>query len=377
MNLTRKETGTSASGKSLFALVALLPYMNVFIILCYFMFVDDREKYTPPFFIFLSGLFGLEVYLRRLIEWFHTPVDNLIILFFITFGIGSLVSYDLIGGWYGYLYLLLALNGAYAGLDFLKDAQRLKWAIRFVGVFNIATAAVGLKQMFELGLEVSSIFPCPNHYGMYLLLTIPPLFILSEREEGRVWRVALLLGVVVSLGALLLTYTRAAMLGLVGESIVLIVYRFRFRLMVSMFVVGFLIAIPFCGRFAGDFAYSLSSVEHRTNYLRFYSWDAALKMIEERPVWGFGFFSYENTYPPYQLVQTTTRDQEPHCLYLDLGTMMGIPGIMILLGAIFHLFSMVIKFLASKTPPVERYRYEALSFLILLTGILTMCFIEG
>lgn len=155
-------------------------------------------------------------------------------------------------------------------------------------------------------------------YGAILAFFVP-VFVgfVFNTERSRTYRVYALIASVILLGALYLSFSRAAWVSVAGSVLValLVVYKIKFRWILGSIIV--LVASFYI--FKSDILYVLEKnkqdssanfIEHvqsiynissdASNLERINRWQSALRMFEERPVLGWGPGTYQFIYAPFQ-----------------------------------------------------------------------------
>jgi hypothetical protein len=166
----------------------------------------------------------------------------------------------------------------------------------------------------------------PDHtsYGAILAMLIPFIFLcifLKRYHSGK--RFFVFLTGMLYLLALVLSYTRAAWLGLALSFglFMLLVFRIKGRTIVVLGVVILTVLLTFFTQIimhleknrqdsSDNLSEQLSSVTNistdASNLERINRWNSAIRMFEERPFWGFGPGTYMFQYAPYQFTYERT-----------------------------------------------------------------------
>ena len=161
-------------------------------------------------------------------------------------------------------------------------------------------------------------------YGAILAMFIPIMAFFSVRKDfspSATWLARLALGVLFI--AFILSYTRAAWLSLIFALViwVLVLLKIRFRTMVITAVSMIAIVLLFQNQLVqylerNEDESSSNLLEHfssmsnitsdASNLERLNRWGCAIRMFEEKPVFGFGPGTYMFKYAPYQLSRDKT-----------------------------------------------------------------------
>lgn len=223
-------------------------------------------------------------------------------------------------------------------------------------------------------------------YGAILALMLP-FTLVSTFYKGYSKRYRTIAGIVsfILLGALFLSYSRAAWLSFVGAFGVLMIMVLKIRFRYVFLVLGILVGLFFSFRpqiidymedndqdSSGNFkkhvqsAYNIST--DASNLERINRWQSALRLFEERPVLGWGPGTYQFVYAPYQrskektIISTNFGDMgNAHSEYLGPLSESGVLGIVyVFLLAFVGLNRAVIVYRKSKNKEVRMMALAAL-----------------
>lgn len=214
------------------------------------------------------------------------------------------------------------------------------------------------------------LFKDHTSYGAVLAMYFPVLVgLLVSKKGSTLLRTFLLIGFVILSVGLILSYTRAAWISVVGAAVLLVAMMLRFKL--STLVVSLLVVSGIL--FAGwdEIQISLSKnkqessdklEEHigsisnvssdASNLERLNRWHCATELFKERPLVGWGPGTYQFVYAPFQrskdrtIISTNRGDGgNAHSEYLGPLAEQGVPGmalVIVLLGVVstvaFRLF---------------------------------------
>jgi len=161
-------------------------------------------------------------------------------------------------------------------------------------------------------------------YGAMLAFFIPFLTgLVFSKGLKPIYRFLSLCALIIFLTALILSYSRAAWLGLVAAVGILLIFKLKIRfkpLFITVISVVTLVVlfqaqiVMFLERndqeSSADLATHLSSMTNissdASNLERLNRWNCALRMFEEKPVFGWGPGTYMFQYAPYQLTRLRT-----------------------------------------------------------------------
>lgn len=184
----------------------------------------------------------------------------------------------------------------------------------------------------------------PNAFALFLIMAWP-INLLFFEKKGK-FANALLIGFILS--ALLLTFSRGAIIVLVGQIVLLFSYfykRIRFQTVLLSLVVIFFASFLFVQanyvrslnqniidvkeRVAFENNDSLTSGQERLDF-----WKGALTLAFEKPLTGWGPFSFRYAYNPIQKTFLGSADH-PHNIFLKFAAENGIVTLLGFLGFLF------------------------------------------
>jgi O-antigen ligase len=233
-------------------------------------------------------------------------------------------------------------------------------------------------------------------YAAALAMYIPPLIgFLFLKRFGYFMRMVIVFCLVVLCAAVVLSFTRAAWVGLAAAVALfaLLLFRIKFRALVislitlvTVFLVFQTQILIFLGQNStasgGDASQDLESITNiktdDSNLERLNRWSSAIKMWEERPVMGWGPGTYMFQYAPFQkaseksLISTNAgTNGNAHSEYLGPLSEQGVPGMLLVLALLFVVFQM-----GFRTVYNARDRAQRILATVLLLG-LTTYFVHG
>ena len=171
-----------------------------------------------------------------------------------------------------------------------------------------------------------------------MLMFAPIAFELALFVKSHVRRVTywfLMLGAVTGAMTVLAASSRGSQLGLVAQGAwVAIQRKLKLRILVAIAVVA---AVGYGLLPAAEKARFASAGTDNTSLQRLHYWQAGLKMIEDHPVLGIGYFNFPAVYAiyePSQLWHGTA--QLPHNIFIQVGTDAGLVGLGIFVMLIYR-----------------------------------------
>jgi O-antigen ligase len=209
------------------------------------------------------------------------------------------------------------------------------------------------------------LFKDHTSYGAVLAMFFPIVIaLLMQRNMNVLMRVLLTIGFIVLTVGLVLSYTRAAWISIIGAAAILAVMMLRIQLKQLMLAASLAAGILFIGwddivmsleqnkqESSDDLNEHVSSISNvssdASNLERLNRWNCAVELFKERPVVGWGPGTYQFVYAPYQrskdrtIISTNQGDGgNAHSEYLGPLCEQGVLGavwILALLYGITHL----------------------------------------
>jgi len=214
----------------------------------------------------------------------------------------------------------------------IDDAKKLRYLILVItlsiafygfkgGLFAIAT---GGKYMV---MGPGGLIGDNNNIALALNMILPSVYYLSLLEQNRYFRLALKATFFLSIVAVVFTYSRGAMLGLVA---VLFLILLRSKLSYKIFaLICVVIALPFLAEKVPESWYgkmgTIQSIETDGSAVnRFQAWETSWNLAKDRPITGGGFNAIhdENIYDAYHSgkVHETVRLNKTgaHSIYFEI-----------------------------------------------------------
>lgn len=218
----------------------------------------------------------------------------------------------------------------------------------FLGyIFYFTRAEVRMFGPFFNILDNSNVWP--NAFALFLLMTWPLIAVVNKKID---LKFAALCGFVLS--GLLLTFSRGALIAFAGQIVVLFIYYFKrievkkvaYILLAGVFAVGLFYGANYLRSLKNEvidvekrlvFATtdSSTSVTERTDF-----WKGSLELIREKPLFGWGPFSFRNAYNPIQKTLLANADH-PHNIFLKIGVE---NGLIALFGFVGFLITLCVLF---------------------------------
>lgn len=200
----------------------------------------------------------------------------------------------------------------------------------------------GLRQRAADG-HVFGSYAHPNSFASYLVLFIPCLFgvawLVRHRGNPYLQRMLILALAVIGAGALYLTHSRGAILGLIAAGVVVgVVAGRRWLLANPVYLLVGLLAVVSLGYFLVQSRALTSGLGKNTETaaVRLEYWSATARMLADHPWQGVGAGNFGGHYPAYMAATSTEKIKDPHNLFLEMWAttgLFGLAGLLVFLGA--------------------------------------------
>jgi O-antigen ligase len=276
---------------------------------------------------------------------FRTPQAVL----FVLFGIAVILSFLLrgpekaavelspVGNWVSFLVLFFMI------VVFLDSRRRFKWTL-FAAIGGVAFTSLHLLREWQgyggmtAGVRPGWVAGDPNYFAVSALTCLPLAFLFSEVRLPPWQRIAIRTCLVVMLVAFVLAASRGGMLGLI-TSLAFVAFRSRRRsqyLAVGGTVLLVLLLIsptsPLRRTFDPGQAEMSSTLAHETLL-----W-AGLRMFRENALVGVGVGNFKHVLDQYLGPNDPDVRHVAHNTFLEVGSELGVPGLLLLLAILFYTF---------------------------------------
>ncbi|MBG40176.1 MAG: hypothetical protein CMP74_03025 [Flavobacteriales bacterium] len=215
--------------------------------------------------------------------------------------------------------------------------------------------------LFDSKLANGAVYPFFNDhtsYGAILAFFIPSIFIfMTNRKIAKKYDIILIVIFIILLVGLFFSYTRAAWLSFIIALFfgLFIKWRLNFKHFISLFILFFGLVYVFQDKLISSEESSNSFLTHfqsssnistdASNMERINRWNCAIKMFNEKPIYGFGPGTYQFEYSSFQdpddktIISTKFGDGgNAHSEYLSALSETGIFGLitfLMLIGIVF------------------------------------------
>jgi hypothetical protein len=240
-------------------------------------------------------------------------------------------------GWYVIYFLIITIvtTGARYFI-FLVIFLLANFKLSFFGAHTWASRGFAFENWGIVGPQ--GFFENSSDLSTEMLMFTPIAFELALFVKPRVTRVTywfLMLGAVTGAMTILAASSRGSQLGLAVQAAwVAIQRKLKLKILVG---IGLIAGIGYALLPAAQKARFASAGTDDTSIQRLNYWKAGLKMIENHPVLGVGYFNFSAVYPAYDPNHLWHgKAQLPHNIFIEVGTDAGLIGLGIYLILIYR-----------------------------------------
>lgn len=257
----------------------------------------------------------------------------------ITFGgEQSLLSALTYGGLIAIYFLIVNLMNTEKWLERCTEMIALSSSI--VALFGILSYGGGAmptswidSDMFsEISNRAIATFSNPNSLATYLVLTAPFIWVrVGDKTAGKSVRILSLLGSALSLGCVVLTWSRGGWLGYLAAFLVYMLINHRYTLKYLLFGTLLMpVGYAFLPQNVAKRFLSIGSLADSSTYYRLFTWKGSLKMLADHFFGGIGVgtSAFHQIYPIYSYVGTEAT-LHSHNLFLEIAIELGVVGLLI------------------------------------------------
>jgi len=353
-----------------FGIVTTLPFFTIFM---YSSRLVEGSITAKTFYFLATGggafiALGIYLLLRKApLRISLNSLDFLLILFYLIVLIRLLCT--------PYIYIS---NPQFIGLTFLMglyfiwkhlllvmqshaQSQGLQWILAVFLLVGLANTVYGLLQLYQLvpgnygGLfKVTGTFHNPSPYAGFVAPFIPfglGIYLLCGPDQQLGWKLKYLGGFTALSGLLVLPATtmRSSWLGALTGSLLILNERYNYLQRIKNLLYKAWQKVAFIGLLiigALGLIFMLYQLKPASAYGRLFQWRITAKMIQDKPLFGFGYDTYQRFYNLYQAQYFAQHQGTPHERwiagnnvtahneYLQLWTETGLPGLIIFISLI-------------------------------------------
>ena len=265
-----------------------------------------------------------------------------LIVFAFSSAVGVGIAADRSEGVRVFCFFLAAFLFCAAMAGGITEERKLKKLLAFVYIGVTAAAAVAIVQRF-LGVSVDpvltdlsanegmpgrvySVYENPNNYAEIIVLLFPAAAVWTTMLKEKYQRLCAMIGLVLPVAALLMTYSRSSWIGFALAVIVFLFFCGK-RTLPAFFLLA-LLAIPLLPQTIWNRILTIGSTEDSSNLYRVQIWSSAMDMLRDHGLTGVGL-GPDNFHPVFQQYSSGKVAIAPHThmVYLELWAEMGLLGI--------------------------------------------------
>ena len=371
-------------------------YVGFVAFVCVFLFIIPHDFWSNTFgLLFAAVLFALYVIALADSNARHRPGSNMNAVWFsmIVFGfsllLNCLVSYaraDSVRVLMFFVTSFMLCLVLYASVREEKDFDTvggfMYGALIFTSLVAFAQRVMGVEadaSLTDLALNkgmpgrVFSTLGNPNNYAEFLVLFMPFAFAfaLGKPKGSRVRRL-LIAGMLLPLGAILLTYSRSGWIALAIAAVIFV--SLYDRRLIPVFVILAIFALPFIPKSIWNRILTIGNLNDSSSSYRVDIWTGCLKMLKE--YWftgvGLGTGGFAEIYPRYAVGASGVAPHS-HMHFMEMLVELGALGFVAYVCLTFSLIRR--SFAASARRVPEKLRCYAIAAAASMTGIVLIgCF---
>ncbi len=226
-----------------------------------------------------------------------------------------------------------------------------------------------LVPLLSTGITISSIYTLYNYFivgmnrseslfvrinGTGTLMAFSSIFLIAYFEYNKsIKKYLILIPTILSISALLLTFSRGALLGFLSG---FIIYNLKSRKSISILLI--ILVILFSTIYLipqlNNRVLSIFSLEKNQN--RIFIWESTIDMIKDHPLLGIGPGNFSIVYPEYRSPEAIEKNHPfAHNIFLNMAVELGLVGLIIFSIIIFKIIKM--GYYISKINPLLRSLY--------------------
>lgn len=300
-------------------------------------------------------LWIVKMVLQRKLLFSRTSLDFPIFAFFLWGLISLLTATDLrysineIKGEMGTYFLLF-----YLVINNLQDEEKIKGLINTLalGVFTMSFYGIMefLQREHSSITDVIKVNSLAVDLGVYLVLTIPTVFILQKLSGSIKEKIFISVIILLSIGALYLTHNRAAWIAFIAQAILLIGIKKKWKTLLATVTLAIIIATisPVKDIFTHEVSVPSQTgemVKRETFLSRLAIWEEGIEKVKKHPLTGIGYGreSFKKTFPDSPAMKEDSGLWHTHNIFMETALEIGIPGLIIFIWLLYSLTKSLIK----------------------------------
>jgi len=241
----------------------------------------------------------------------------------------------------------------------IRDKAGAKRALVYMMIGSMAVVIHTIPEMLDkmgrssieksrlLGPQIQA-----NNFGGFLAYTLLPLlaFFMVFIKDVRAWLLTPYF--LLAIKILITTFSRGAYVAIAAGGLLAGYYRGKaFLISIGALAIIFVMVFPQIipdsitarmGNLVGGEAATMSAPEEenldKSSSTRIDMWKGAMRMMAESPLLGKGFKSFPLLKDQY--VDGEHEEDDPHSMYMYLGSQMGVPALLLFIFLIFHMFKL-------------------------------------
>lgn len=267
-------------------------------------------------------------------------------------------------------YILLATIFVIS-LDVIKSKEQLRKLLWIGLAAFLLVFVVGVYEYFVIGdKRIESTFSVATQTGVYFTGTalLNLALLLFRKPSNRLALVGSSLLLFANLAGLIMTGTRAAWLGFMAGTFLLLVLAFKNKKLISPKILIIFFVVVVLAAFLFDFGWimrrlaSVTNLSNSSNWQRIMMLRGGLAMLKDYPLTGVGIGQFPIVYEDYMLPGAETYTHI-HCFYAHLVAELGLIGLFVFLTLVYKVLKTGIKLGAQQCGEKSWFYYGTLGAL--------------
>lgn len=284
-------------------------------------------------------------------------------------------------------YFLETLLFYFIFINTVRSAGQIKLILWALGLSALFVSLIALWQYLDLlpshepwisesPARVTSVFEYPNAVGLYLApiaALFLGLFLLVRQDDSKKGLLEknsrFILGVVIfSLLAIVLSFSRGAILGIIA-SVIFFGFFSRYKKWIWLILVLCILITLAIPQFRSVII-NVATFNDVSTDVRMVMWEGTWNLLKDRPLLGAGLAGFPTVYDQYRLIKHTELLLYPHNIVFNFWVELGLAGLVIFLWIIIKFFKKGIS-LRSKYLLLD-YNYSSNLALALMGAMIAM-----